>query len=81
MNNLPADTPVPPLHPNCRSQLVPKVSGIGLIGDQPSVGGRNFRKDAKAAYLRKQKAAGLDDKTASGKLKIKSWAQVDEIFM
>ena len=62
-----ASTPIPPLHPNCRSQLVPQVSGIGLIGEQPSVGGRNFMKDAKSDYLKGQKAKGLNDKDARGK--------------
>jgi len=39
--------PQPPLHPNCRSVRVPVVDGEGLIGDRPSVGGTNFRAEAR----------------------------------
>lgn len=39
--------PYPPLHPNCRSVRVPVVDGEELIGDRPSVGGTNFRTEAR----------------------------------
>lgn len=35
---------MPPLHPNCRIQLLPKVSGMGIIGDQTSVDVHKFQK-------------------------------------
>ncbi len=62
-----AKGPQPPLHPNCRCTLVPKVSGIGLIGERPVVGGHNFLSEAKGDYLKSWKAKGVDDKAARGK--------------
>jgi SPP1 gp7 family putative phage head morphogenesis protein len=53
---------VPPVHPNCRSVLVPSVDGFGIIGERPSVGEMNFRQEAKSKYFDKFKAKGLSNK-------------------
>jgi len=39
--------PTPPLHPSCRSTLIPTISSVGLIGTRPTVGGTNFRTAAR----------------------------------
>ena len=59
--------PTFPDHPNQRTFYSPVVDGMAVIGDKPSVGGRNFRKAAKEDYLKNAKAKGLSDKDARGK--------------
>ena len=58
---------VPPLHPNCRSSRVPVIDGIGLIGNKPSVGGTNFREDARKKFIGNKTAKGMSKKEAQRK--------------
>ena len=59
--------PIPPAHDNCRSIRIPVIDGIGLLGERPSVGGVNFRKDARETYINNRAKKGDDYKTATGK--------------
>lgn len=55
----------PPLHPNCRSVRVPVLDGEELIGDRPSVGGTNFRAEARRRAGKRWSTMTTGAKTAA----------------
>lgn len=60
--------PQPPLHPNCRSVIVPVIDGLeDFLVDRPSVPGHNFRQEAREDYIEKWKEKGLTEKEARAK--------------
>lgn len=55
------------VHYMCRSQYVPVVDGVGVLGSKPTVGGVNFRQSAKESYIARQRKRGLSSKKAAKK--------------
>jgi SPP1 gp7 family putative phage head morphogenesis protein len=67
--------PVPPLHINCRSTRAPVIDGIGLLGERPSIGGTNFREEARKTFIGKKMNRGLTKKQSQ-----KAWNKTSNSY-